>query len=321
MKTINGLVFYFFLLLPPALQAQELDLFYLNQFEKENNGNVGFISLSEIYTNIGGSDLYDSLAMPDQNEIKDFRYIRLDSAYRDRFLLRTNVSETNRVFIYDYAADMLKSFSVKELKVVAYLNIYTSPEECPCPQYYYMMGLEIDVKLLEGFEKNFNHTLVYVGENNPFVRRQLKPMIWEKTESKYFPYPATKSDSIKHSHGYGVFAFGNTYKFESEGFQFFIQDFVEGNDQFKARLLVVIRSETKEIVCEKFYSDSEGTGLAPLQLGNAGSTYGVEQWTGKLFKNKPPVVFGFEYHSFGCPAISFLDKSENDMYIKCDNRH
>ncbi|HCS20322.1 MAG TPA: oxidoreductase [Bacteroidetes bacterium] len=321
MKTINCLILYFFLLLSPALHAQELNLFYLDLIDKKNSENIGFISLSEIYRYDVNPSLHDSLAMPDHKEINDFHYIRLDSAYRERFLLRTDVSETDKVFIYDYATDLLKTFKVKDLKVAAILNNYTSPEECPCPQYYYMMGLEIDGKLLEGFKKHFNNTVVYIGKKNPFVRRQLKPMIWEKSESIDFPYPASKSDSVKHSFGFGVCTIGNTYTLESEGFQYFVQDFIEGYGDVIARLLVVIHSETKEIVCEKFYSDSEGTGLAPLQLFNSESTFGAEQWTGKLFENKPPVVFGFEYHSFGCPAISFLDKSETDIYIKCDNRH
>lgn len=311
MKITFSFVLFYLLFLAPALHAQELELFDIQLFEKSNKESFGFISLSEIYTLSAYPDSHDSLAMPHHNEIKDFQYIKLESTYRERFLSRTNISETDKVFIYDYATDIHRSFKVKDLQVAAYLNIYTSPEECPCPEYYYMIGFEIKGKLLKGFEKYFNNTFAYVGKESPFVRGHLKPIVWETTRSEYFPYNASKVDSVKDSFGYGISVAGNSYKFEVEGFQYFIQDMIDRKNEVIARILVVIKPETKEIVCEKFYSDSEGTSLAPLR----------EQWTGKLFKNKPPVVFGFEYHSFGCPGISFLDRVESDIYINCDNRH
>jgi hypothetical protein len=47
----------------------------------------------------------------------------------------------------------------------------------------------------------------------------------------------------------------------------------------------------------------------------------INQWTGKLFKYKAPVIFGFNGESFGCPHISFLDFSEQSIYKNCDCRH
>jgi len=45
-----------------------------------------------------------------------------------------------------------------------------------------------------------------------------------------------------------------------------------------------------------------------------------KQWTGKLFKNKPLVVFGF-YSMFGgdCPGIDFIDSSfpSYDIRLRC----
>jgi hypothetical protein len=46
-----------------------------------------------------------------------------------------------------------------------------------------------------------------------------------------------------------------------------------------------------------------------------------EQWTGRLFKNKPPVSFGFEYQSFGYHGITLLSETEKEIWISCDNRH
>ena len=47
----------------------------------------------------------------------------------------------------------------------------------------------------------------------------------------------------------------------------------------------------------------------------------INQWTGKLFKNKENVIFGFQYHSFSCPYITVLSKKPAQIEINCDNRH
>ncbi|MCA1751402.1 MAG: hypothetical protein LC670_06345, partial [Flavobacteriales bacterium] len=59
------------------------------------------------------------------------------------------------------------------------------------------------------------------------------------------------------------------------------------------------------------YYSGESRSFAPLD----------NQWTGKLFKNQPQVIFGFSYHSFGCPRITFLHPDKEKININCDNRH
>jgi len=78
-----------------------------------------------------------------------------------------------------------------------------------------------------------------------------------------------------------------------------------------ARRLLVLDSETNDRVYETIYYESEGTSLNPLNY----------QWTGKLFKNKPAVIFGFQIHSFDCPTIQFLSMSEKEISLYCDNNH
>jgi hypothetical protein len=124
----------------------------------------------------------DSLTIPDLTNIENekyerFSYVRLTSSYRARFLSRTHIAETDKVFVYSYAEDILVSIPVSDLKVVAWLDAYTSPEECPCPEYYYQIGFEIEDKFLTGFENYFENTLVHVGKNNPFVRGQVNPIV------------------------------------------------------------------------------------------------------------------------------------------------
>ncbi len=112
---------------------------------------------------------------------------------------------------------------------------------------------------------------------------------------------------------------GNTYLYKTNHFLYFLQDYLDDRNVACYRRLLIVDSKTKDIIIEKFFGRGEGT--SPSDLNYADEYETVNQWTGKLFKDKPPVVFGFEYISFGCPAISIIDKSNEDIYINCDNRH
>ncbi len=291
------------------LAAQDLKIFDFQYYEKDSTHSFLFISLSEIYPL---NENPDSLAIPDvrEKEIEEapnFTYFKLDSTYRQKFLSTTNISETDKVFIYDYSINALQTFTVKNLKVIACLNIYVA--NWPYSQNDYMIGFEINKKLLTGSDKFFTNSLAYVGKENPFVRGQVKPIIWKKIEPNVFP---SKELPIYDTSYAGKCVTGDVYEFEMEGLQYFVQDLVRlANKKISVKRLIVIDLKTKETVCEKLFYSGESASFAPLD----------NQWTGKLFKNKPPVIFGFHWVSFGCPSITFLNSTEKDIHINCDNRH
>ncbi|MFI8605669.1 hypothetical protein ACIGCP_14490 [Cellulophaga baltica] len=85
--------------------------------------------------------------------------------------------------------------------------------------------------------------------------------------------------------------------------------------------LSIKNTATKESF-EVDISEGESSSKAPLRI--KGEKYDYEenlQYVGRLFKNRPPVVFGFTFKSFGCPSINFIDKNELPIFILCDNRH
>lgn len=281
----------------------------------KDSSDIAFVSLSDIYP-IG--DEKDTLALPNLKKIgKDnAEYFTFDKIYRKRFLTKTNISETDSVFIIDYAKNKQVSFAVKNLKTAAMFNLYSSGEDWPYSNYDYMIGFEIDKKYLNGFSEYYKDALVYVGKENPFSKEPLKVISWKKIAKKDYPVKAMKNEDrnlLKNT------VTGNTYLFKTESYQYFLQDYLDSNKIIYGRRLLVVDSKTKEIIIEKLFSQSEGTSPSPLNYENGEDS--VEQWTGKLFKNKPQVVFGFEYVSFGCPAISIIDKSNEDIYLQCDNRH
>ncbi len=210
-----------------VLKAQELELYQLRNLEiNEPDRKVGFISLSDNYYPL--SNHPDSSVIPDLQymEKEEQLYFRLDSIYRKRFL--SNISETDKVFVYDYSTDILRSFPVKKLNVVARLNDYMSIDECfpdPCSAYDYMIGFEICNKLLKGVD--YLNTLVYVGKENPFVRGQMKAIVWEKIASSDFPMELANDSIVSELRSNTGIVKGEAFLYESENFNYFVQNWAD----------------------------------------------------------------------------------------------
>ena len=290
-----------------TIYAQEIMLFNIS----DSNDKTIFISLSDIYRL---SEHPDSLAIPEESIDEHFT---LDSKYRKRFLSKTKIAESDKVFLYDYVQNKLLSFTVKNLDVVANISPYESGGETPHSQYDYMIGFEIDKKLTHVFGDYANEILVAVGKKNPFAEKQLTAIAWKKINSKEFP-------SKKITDEFGMleqkYTIGESYLFKYENLDYFIQDFIRDQSIFARRLLVV-DSKTKAVFYEELFSEGESDSLAPLNFIDETETNVINQWTGKLFKNKENVIFGFEYHSFSCPYITVLSKKPAQIEINCDNRH
>lgn len=293
-----------------------INLFYARFTDREN---FAFVSLSDIYHL---SEHPDSIAIPNIEDkgFDNAQYLILESRYRSLFLSGTGVQETDSLYMYDCKNNNLNTFAVKDLKVVAQVNPYASSSDWPLSQSDYMIGFEIDLKSVENFEDVMYENLVYIGKENPFVCEQLAPIRWSKIQTDRYP-----TKTIKKSHTYYLedHIIGDTYLFEKDNLQYFIQNYHTNEErsyyETYRRLLVVDRT-TKDVLADKLFGRGEGTSPSPLNFQGEEDT-NIYQWTGKLFKYKAPVTFGFEYISFGCPSISVLDKSGEDIYINCDNRH
>ncbi|HYG14286.1 MAG TPA: oxidoreductase [Bacteroidia bacterium] len=306
---MKKLFYFIFLCLTSLLSpvnAQDLQLFRIYEFAKENNDTVAFISLSDIYPL---SDHPDSLPIP--GKLENARHVNLEAKYRKMLLDGSKVSETDKVFIYDYANDILQTFAVKDLPAAAWLTVYENPDECPCSHHYYMIGFEINRKLLKGFTTHNYTTLIYIGKKSPFIRGKLNPITWKEIEPEEYH---TAIAEIKDTAGLPTPARGQVYAYETEELQYFVQD-ESLNGISLDRYLLILKTKTKEIVYKHKYSDGESSSPAPLNAEYH------EQWTGPLFKNKPTVIFGFTYHSFGCPYITVLGEPVSYIGINCDNRH
>lgn len=283
------------------------DFHIFDLYSMENAGKYStFILLSDIYN--------DSLAIPndiiENQKTKTFaelKHFELTGIYREKLLKGTSLSESDTLFLYNYKDAKLQKFPISDLKSVANLDLYTSEGE-EIYNYYYMIGFELNQT--EASEQSVmdktNYSWAYFGKENPFSGEKVVPIHWKKTSRDQFPFPLKNDKSLE-----------NTYLAKFENLTYYIQDYKGKYGIYKRKLAVV---KDNKVTFAKTFTTGEGAEFSPLNFIN-NNEYNDWQWTGKLFKNKPPVVFGFISESFGCPCITFLDPSYPELYTDCDNRH
>ncbi|MFD2909590.1 hypothetical protein ACFSX9_12705 [Flavobacterium ardleyense] len=280
----------------------DLIIYPLNSYEKVTNKSTGFIPLTDIFP---WSEHKDSIAIADEylgnNEIGEFH--TLSEKYRTRFFKLMKIKETDKVFIYNYRLDSIYTFQVKELPLLAHISLYGA--EAPIHPDDYLIGFDLENKLSIKDMGVYYDALVYVGSENPFNQGKIKPIIWKKIPTNQFPkeVKSEKIDATKIS---------KLYKFQINNLDYYLL-----NDNH----LVIVESANKKIILEEIFVEGESASSAPLSFDDVVNESLPEQWTGDLFKNKPPVFFGFLYQSFGCSAINFIEKPYNSIYLHCDNRH
>lgn len=306
--------FLFFLLFYLSFLSfsQELIVYRLNRVEEYNSKKIiNFVSISDQYQL---SSHPDSSAIPisylNGNTSSSNGYIKLKGKYRQRCLASLQIMPNDIVYIYDYHKHKLLRFYVRSLNLIAVISPYSHGENYPISQQDYMIGFEIKSTYLKKFDTHFTNTLVSIAQKNPFAIGKIKPIVWNEIDSTFFP----KDVKLKFKALQGSKI---TYQFVTANLTYFGQD-LSFNSWGNERHIVIVNSKTNDIIFERMYCASEGTSLEVLNTSN--QTLPV-QFTGNLFKDKPPVVLGFMYYSFGCPKIDFIVRDYSALYINCDNRH
>ena len=299
---------------PPAediqiSKYQNFGIYHLDTYEKSPGKSSGFIVLTDAFP---WSQDPDSLSIANKHlgfeEIEDYHY--LDPVFRARFLSRRQIAETDQVFIYTYSLDSIFTFPVRDLALLARINPYGA--QAPIVDFDYMIGFDLGEKLkLKDAHLHYYNSFVFVGSENPFIQGQLQAIVWEKTADSSFPAVPPLRDIPKDIPKNISSA---TYKFDTDDYHYFLRMHGWINQ-------LVVTSKDKEIVFNQTHQGSEGVSPAPLRFADKENEYPPEQWTGKLFKNKPPVIFGFLYESFSCTNIDLLGAQEHPIYIRCDCRH
>ncbi len=290
----------------------DLNIYTASAFYKtDDETRQAFVNLSEKYP---WNYEDDSLTIIRKTDFgKDT--IKLNSDSKELFLKKMKISPNDTVFLYNINVDSILKFPVAKLPVIAPVNIYSQGDE-NIQEYNYEIGFNLGRKYtLEG------ETFAYVGTHNPFQIGKVRSILWKSMDSstvvKVFSrefIPVDVKKKFRNAEPDDIYT--SSYK----EYDYFIKARRNYDNIALPSYLLVINTATNEIVFNDFFTDSESTYLIPLQIQGDKREYG-KQWTGAIFKNKPPIIFGFMGNSFGCPSIRFLDKKEPPIYLLCDNRH
>lgn len=279
----------------------DLRIYPMGSYAKTEGKDMGFISLTD--------DFYfdDHKNTPviakEYLGIQDFKEFHiLDKIHRDRFLKISNIKESDTVFIYNYSEDQLSTFMVKDLPLMAHITVYGGGDEIVPSDYLIGFDLSFDKKFSYDDNPIFYQSFVSIGDRNPFTKGKMKPVIWKSISPKNLP----KEIKVANAEIKKLFR----YKMDDRIYYLL-------NDNH----LIILNSKTRTIMYDYSYVEDEGSSVSPAIMEGQKIEYDYTQWTGQLFKDKPPVVFGFMYGSFGCESINFIDKTEKSIYILCDNRH
>ena len=300
---------------PMKQQQPDVQLYYFYDLEEYRGVKSVFVSLSDNYI---PSSHKDSLAMPDISSIpvSERNFIVLQNPYRSTFLHKTGISENDSVFVIDFSSGAMRTFAVRDLRVAANMNAYSEGVEVPT-QFDYEIGFELPKEQV--LDVKDHHNFVAVGKENPFAVAALKLMNWKNIPRNKFPPSAKKAVKLVENS-----MIDSTFLAVDGSYQYFLRDYYDSTERNNVthRHLVVVDTDQKKIIKERLFIQDEGSSMSPLNLRIVGDVIKFEnQWAGKLFKNSPEVVFGFESISFGCPIVTFLDSDRKDLSINCDNRH
>ncbi|MGB6269386.1 MAG: hypothetical protein WBF67_10295 [Olleya sp.] len=283
----------------PILKDSSLVIYSLNGYKRSQGKWSSFISLSDSrYQN------YNEEKFINEDDLEENQnYFVLDKAKRVKFFNNIRIKETDTLFVYNY--DVIYKYEVSQLGLIITPDAYDSG---------YMIGFDLHGKIENG-------EFAYVGKENPFVINQLQPIVWDKINENKTPYKfSTQIIDIRRRWWFNDVEINGTYKYSNKDFDFYLQELKRNYS--KDYYLVIVNTKTNEKIFEEVYIDSESTEASPIVTNiNREEVYENAQWTGYLFKDKPLVVFGFQYYSFGCPSINFIETPKTYIPIYCDNRH
>ena len=284
---------------------------YRVELYDRNDQTDAFISVSDIYYG-SGSIPPDIIKNQQKIPYQDLRYLELEDAYRKKLLSALQLRESDTLYIFDYNSATLQKTPISKLKSVAYLSYYVSEGE-EIDESSYMLGFQVESgKKWENIYQKHDHSIAYFGRRNPFIENLMVPIKWKEITptdfiDKLFSRPPSSKDKI--------------YEFKYADLNYYLKDFTEGED-LQVRDLIVLDDKKKIFFKKTFKLNFEGrefTSLSGIQTEQEDRRN--SQWTGTLFKNKPPVIFGFMSESFGCSVITLMEKAGGEIPINCDNRH
>ena len=153
-----------------------------------------------------------------------------------------------------------------------------------------------------------------IGDENPFIIGNSEPICLDKVQNSDFPNVILKKEDyfeFKKNDNSSI----ETYKFIAKQ-----NDLILYLKKRENSIQIAITSKSNKLLFENVFYTSDGIEFSPFNFNTEKEQYEV-QFIGKIFKNLPPVFFGFMDYYFGCSEINVIDKTNETIEILCDNRH
>jgi hypothetical protein len=159
-----------------------------------------------------------------------------------------------------------------------------------------------------------HRSFVSVGQSNPFVTGNFKPILWKRIDRSELPDLDFKFDTLTINGKPFEKPYENLF-FEANGLKYYLTLLDSYHNRY---YVVVIDTNTNQVVFERLFKMYEEDYMDVDIEGE--ERIRNQHWTGQLFKNKPIAIYGFNPSMFGCPKMQFVGM-KNDLHIHCDNRH
>ena len=307
----NDTVYVFSTFLSDFYNYSDIGLFYASPYNKSyDKTSQGFVNLSEIYPLDFNEN--KSTIIPENDLGKD--PVKFNKTQRKKIFKTMEISNRDTLYIFNFDKDSIFKYPTSNLTAIAYVNPYSKGDR-NLTEDEYMIGLNLEDKFTTKGQ-NF----AYIGKTNPFQTGKIKPLIWNRTDNLNFPLKETIIDKQTTTDNITL----ETYTLSISKFKYFIQSHISNKNnrsRVQKHQLVVIDTTTNKITTELNYNSSESINISPVYKSSYDKMEHYYSWTGELFKNKPPMIYGLYGNSFGCSTVDFIYKNEPSIRIFCDNRH
>jgi hypothetical protein len=199
---------------------------------------------------------------------------------------------------------------------LALLNGYSGKDDAPYEEYLYQVGLQFDSNILDKLKSNYGgQVVVYIGTENPFIRREMKAVKWKKRKETEWP----GNQSASYLKQFRSLKKNNPVSYKTDTLTYWVRDWGT-NEFYREKRELVVVNESGKIVYTKLFVEDEGSSISALN-GQYPDFYQREQFVGQLFKDAGPTFIGFEGYSFSCELFRFLQFPKNQLVLNCDSRH
>lgn len=288
----------------------ELSVFALNMYYDKNNDYFPFISLTDEFYNLKFPKVQKEFEETMDKETHHDEYsFPVKGKDRTQFLNNRDINESDYLHLYNYKTEEFKKFILSELQLLSHESIYGGS---------YLTGLDLKGLLLDIKRFSYDDTFAYIGKENPFIIGKVKPIKWNRIDNSIVPKVELCYNNFFKSAEYEV---DNAYHDTINNNDYYYANLRFPDSDYKGGTFLFVLSSNNQLLYQEEITSGESRQPTFYPHENYLEDGLPFHYTGQLFKNKPPVIFGLYSISFGCPFIDFLDPIEKSVYIQCDNRH